>query len=174
MTDIRHPVSVDEDELELKSKTQLKQEMHELQQLGQKLVDLGQAALAKVPMDSELAEAVALARRIHRKKEGFRRQLQFIGKLMRHRDTTPIRQALEVIENRHQQATKRLHRLEQLRDDIVHQGDRAIEVAVQQNPQLERQKLRQLSLQAKREAAHNKPPKASREIFQYLKERLLD
>ncbi|MDF2179120.1 ribosome biogenesis factor YjgA [Aliiglaciecola sp. CAU 1673] len=174
MTDITDQLPEDDQDVELKSKTQLKNEMHELQQLGQKLVDLGQAALAKVPMDTELAEAVKLARRINRKKDGFRRQLQFIGKLMRNRDTTPIRQALDLIENRHQQATVKLHRLERMRDDIVAKGDSAIEAALQENPQLERQKLRQLALQAQREASHNKPPKASREIFQYLKEMLVD
>ena len=63
----------DEEDLEPKSKTQLKNEMHELQQLGVKLVDLGQGALDKIPMPADLREAVMLARRINRKKEGFRR-----------------------------------------------------------------------------------------------------
>lgn len=59
----------DEEDFEPKSKTQLKNEMHELQQLGVKLVDLGQGALDKIPMPPELREAVMLARRINRKKE---------------------------------------------------------------------------------------------------------
>lgn len=160
----------DDQEFEGKSKTQLKNEMQDLQQLGLKLVGLGPAALAKIPLDSELSDAINLAKRIDRKKEGYRRQLQFIGKLMRTRDVEPIQQALDLLENKHQQATAQFHKLERLRDDIVEQGDSAINQAIELYPDLERQKLRQLSRQAQKEAQQNKPPKSSREIFQYLRQ----
>jgi ribosome-associated protein len=162
----------DEEDFEPKSKTQLKNEMHELQQLGVKLVDLGQGALDKIPMSAELRDAVMLARRINRKKEGFRRQLQLIGKLMRNTDVQPIREALDILENKHQQLVKQHHHLEQLRDDIIAQGDDVINRVVEEHPVLERQKLRQLSRQANKEKAANKPPKSSRELFQYLKQEL--
>ncbi|GGO71276.1 ribosome biogenesis factor YjgA [Bowmanella pacifica] len=160
----------DDQEFEGKSKTQLKNEMQDLQQLGLKLVGLGPAALAKIPLDGELSDAINLAKRIDRKKEGYRRQLQFIGKLMRTRDVEPIQQALDLLENKHQQATAQFHKLERLRDDIVEQGDSAINQAIELYPDLERQKLRQLSRQAQKEAQQNKPPKSSREIFQYLRQ----
>lgn len=160
----------DDQEFEGKSKTQLKNEMQDLQQLGLKLVGLGPAALAKIPLDGELSDAINLAKRIDRKKEGYRRQLQFIGKLMRTRDVEPIQQALDLLENKHQQATAQFHKLERLRDDIVEQGDSAINQAIELYPDLERQKLRQLSRQAQKEALQNKPPKSSREIFQYLRQ----
>ncbi|WP_088329511.1 ribosome biogenesis factor YjgA [Lacimicrobium sp. SS2-24] len=162
----------DEADFEPKSKTQLKNEMHELQQLGVKLVDLGQGALDKIPMSPELNEAVMLARRINRKKEGFRRQLQLIGKIMRNTDVEPIREALAVLENKHQQLVRQHHQLEQLRDDIIAQGDEVIDQLMSEHPMLERQKLRQLSRQANKEKAANKPPKSSRELFQYLKSEL--
>ncbi|MBN7819306.1 ribosome biogenesis factor YjgA [Bowmanella yangjiangensis] len=160
----------DDQEFEGKSKTQLKNEMQDLQQLGLKLVGLGPAALAKVPLDQELSDAINLAKRIDKKKEGYRRQLQFIGKLMRTRDVEPIQQALDLLENKHQQATAQFHKLERLRDDIVANGDSAINQAMELYPTLERQKLRQLSRQAQKEAQQNKPPKSSREIFQYLRQ----
>ena len=162
----------DQQDLDFKSKTQLKNESQELQKLGEKLVELGPAALAKIPMDPELADAVRLAKRINRKKEGFRRQLQFIGKLMRSRDVTPIQQALDLLENKHQQATAKFHKLERLRDDIVARGDAVIDELVGQYPLLERQKLRQLQRQAQKEQKESKPPKSSREICQYLKDSL--
>lgn len=161
--------SGNEEELEFKSKTQLKQEMQQLQDLGKKLVDLGQAALDKIPLDDELEEAIQLARRINRKKDGFRRQLQFIGKLMRNRDTQPITDALALIENKHQQANAHFHKLEKLRDEIIANGDSAIQQLIDEHPQANRQQLRQWVRQAQKQQAENKPPKAAREIFQYLK-----
>ncbi|GAA0374178.1 ribosome biogenesis factor YjgA [Bowmanella denitrificans] len=160
----------DDQEFDSKSKTQLKNEMQDLQKLGEKLVGLGPAALDKIPMDQELSDAVKLAKRIDRKKEGYRRQLQFIGKLMRNRDVEPIQQAIDLLENKHQQATAQFHKLERLRDDIVARGDEAIDQVMERYPTLERQKLRQLSRQAQKEQQQNKPPKAAREIFQYLRE----
>ncbi|WP_102794473.1 ribosome biogenesis factor YjgA [Bowmanella denitrificans] len=160
----------DDQEFDSKSKTQLKNEMQDLQKLGEKLVGLGPAALEKIPMDQELSDAVKLAKRIDRKKEGYRRQLQFIGKLMRNRDVEPIQQAIDLLENKHQQATAQFHKLERLRDDIVARGDEAIDQVMERYPTLERQKLRQLSRQAQKEQQQNKPPKAAREIFQYLRE----
>ncbi|GAB3027444.1 ribosome biogenesis factor YjgA [Bowmanella dokdonensis] len=162
----------DQQDLDFKSRTQLKNESHDLQKLGEKLVDLGPAALAKIPMDQELKDAVVLARRINRKKEGFRRQLQFIGKLMRNRDVEPIQQALDLLENKHQQATAKFHKLEKLRDELVAKGDPVIDRLVEQYPAIERQKLRQLHRQAQKEQTQNKPPKSAREIFQYLKDNI--
>lgn len=170
MTD-RNPDS-GEEELELKSKTQLKNESLALQKLGLKLVDLGAAALKRVPMDAQLTEAVELARRINRKKDGFRRQLQYIGKILRNVDIAPIEHALELIENKHQQATSYFHKLEKLRDKLVEEGDSSIQQLIDEHPQLDRQKLRQLVRQTKKQQKENKPPRAAREIFQYLKEQI--
>ncbi|MCC2617657.1 ribosome-associated protein [Aestuariibacter halophilus] len=163
---------IDQDDPDYKSKTQLKQESAALQKLGEKLVNLGQASLDKMPMDSELEEAVQLARRINRKKEGFRRQIQFIGKLLRARETAPLERALHELEAGHRQATQHFHKLEQWRDQLLTQGDSAVQALLEQHPELDRQKLRQLVRQASKQAAENKPPKAARELFQYLKEAL--
>lgn len=164
--------NIDEQDVEIKSKTQLKNEMIAVQKLGEQLVDLGASALAKIPMDSELAEAVALARRINRKKDGFRRQLQLIGKMMRHRDTQPIQAALDQLQMSHHHANQKFHRIEQARDTILNGGDVGINALMNEHPELDRQKLRQFARQAQKQQKENKPPKAARELFQYLKEML--
>lgn len=98
--------------------------------------------------------------------------MQLIGKLMRSTDVAPIREALDILENKHQQLVRQHHHLEQLRDDIIAQGDDVINRVLAEHPELERQKLRQLSRQANKEKAASKPPKSSRELFQYLKQEL--
>lgn len=163
----KNEFEVEQDDTQL-SKTQLKNQSNDLQKLGVSLVDLSPAALAKIPMDQELLDAVLLARRILRKKEGYRRQLQLIGKLMRHRDVTPIEQALLQIQASHQKSNQKFHKLELLRDNLIAQGDSAIEDVLEEHPALERQKLRQLVRQAVKQQADNKPPKAARELFKYL------
>lgn len=159
-------------ETEEKSKTQLKNEMLALRKIGQTLVDIGQASLIKVPMDDELRDAVMLARRINRKKDGFRRQVQLIGKMMRTRDIEPIEHALMLMQNAHQKVNDKFHKLEMLRDDLISNGDEAINNIVAEHAQLDRQKLRQLVRQAGKEAQQDKPPKASRELFKYLREQI--
>jgi ribosome-associated protein len=162
-----------EHEDEFISKTQIKAQALEQQKLGVSLIDLSQAELAKIPMDSELLDAVLLARKIRQKKEGYRRQLQFIGKLMRSRDTAPIEQAMLVIKSAHKKQNNEFHKLEQLRDDILVQGDSKIESALAEYPSLDRQKLRQLVRQAKKQKSENKAPKAARELFKYLKDTII-
>lgn len=167
--DVEENFDIEED-AEFLSKTQIKAQANALQKLGISLVDLGLSELAKIPLDTELLDAVMLARRILRKKEGYRRQLQLIGKLMRSRDVEPIEQALLNIKSAHKKANNAFHRIEELRDEIIAEGDSKIETLLAEYSTLDRQKLRQLMRQAKKQQADNKPPKASRELFKYLKE----
>jgi ribosome-associated protein len=75
------------------SKTRLKRQMHELQQLGERLAALTPAQLARIELPEALREQIELARRIT-SREGLRRQLQYIGRLMRDVDADAIRLAL--------------------------------------------------------------------------------
>ncbi|AAF95677.1 Putative alpha helix protein [Vibrio cholerae] len=161
----------EEEEIIWVSRTELKNDMLALQKLGEELVELKPSALAKFPLPEDLAEAIKDAQRF--KNEARRRQLQYIGKLMRHIDPEPLQAALDKLRNKHSQTTALLHKLEQLRDRIVAEGDSAIEVAMEQYPEADRQRLRLLARQASKEKAGNKPPKSSREIFQLLKEAML-
>ncbi|GLQ72033.1 ribosome biogenesis factor YjgA [Vibrio penaeicida] len=157
----------EEEEIIWVSKSEMKQDMEELQKLGEELVELKPAVLEKFPLSEDLRDAIADAQRF--KNEAKRRQLQYIGKLMRTEDPEPIQAALDKVRNKHSQATAELHKLEQLRDRVIEEGDSAIADVLERFPSADRQRLRQLSRQAKREKQNNKPPKSSREIFQTLK-----
>ena len=102
--------------------------------------------------------------------EGRRRQLQLIGKMLRQRDVEPIRQALDKLKNRHNQQVVLFHKLENLRDRLIDQGDEAIAEVLNLWPDADRQQLRTLIRNAKKEKEGNKPPKPARQIFQYLRE----
>lgn len=157
------------------SKSQLKREAEILQKMGDELVDLSHSELERIPLDEELAEAVELGRRLKPKKdESFRRHLQFIGRLMRSRDIEPIAEALSIIKNRHSTINARLHRLEQWRERLIVEGDDALNELMSQFHELDRQKLRQLIRNAKKERELNKPPAAFREIYQYLRGEIED
>jgi ribosome-associated protein len=151
------------------SKSQLKQESTERQKLGEAIVALTPANLATIPMDEELEEAIVLARKINRKKDGYRRQLQFIGKLLRSRDVEPLQLALDKLSATHGQANAHFHKLEKLRDSIADDGDDAIQKALEEYPHLSRQTLRQQYRQIQKERQKNAPPKTYRALFQYLK-----
>jgi ribosome-associated protein len=157
------------DEAPPKSKSAIKREMIALQKLGEELVDLAPAKLAKIAMPEELAEAVMLARRL-KNREGRRRQLQYIGKIMRVIDSDGIRRQLESFHHDSQVFRQQFHRLESWRDRLISEGDPALEELIGEIPGLDRQHLRQLIRQAQRDAAQQKPPAASRKLFQYLRD----
>ena len=167
----------DEQELDDRgpSKSQLKREAEILQQRGDDLVDLSHSELERITLDEELADAIELGRKLKPKKdESYRRHLQFIGKLMRSRDIAPITEALSIFKNRHSTINARLHRLEQWRERLINEGDEALNELMSQFHELDRQKLRQLIRNAKKEREHNKPPAAFREIYQYLRGEIED
>ena len=157
-----------EEEIIWVSKTEMKTDMDALQKLGEELVELKPSILDKFPLSEDLAQAIKDAQRF--KNEAKRRQLQYIGKVMRNVDPEPIQAALDKIRNKHSQATVELHKLEQLRDRVVAEGDAAISDVMDMYPEADHQRLRQLARQANKEKAANKPAKSSREIFQILKE----
>ncbi|MDA0152941.1 ribosome-associated protein [Vibrio sp. Makdt] len=157
-----------EEEIIWVSKTEMKTDMEALQKLGEELVTLKPSVLEKFPLSEDLALAIKDAQRF--KNEAKRRQLQYIGKIMRNIDPEPIQAALDKVRNKHSQATAELHKLEQLRDRIVEEGDAAISEVMEMYPEADRQRLRQLARQANKEKKANKPAKAFREIFQTLKE----
>ena len=92
----------EDDEIIWVSKSEIKRDAEALKDLGAELVDLGKNALDKIPLDVDLRAAIELAQRI--KKEGRRRQLQLIGKMLRQRDPEPIQTALDKLNNRPQPA----------------------------------------------------------------------
>ncbi len=150
------------------SKSEIKRDAEELKRLGAEMVELSKSSLDKLPLDEELRSAIELAQKI--KKEGRRRQLQLIGKMLRSRDEAPIRTALDKLKNRHNQQVALFHKLEMLRDRLIEQGDDAITEVLNLYPDADRQQLRTMMRNAQKEKAAGKPPKASRQIFQYLRQ----
>lgn len=162
----------DQEEIIWVSKSEIKRDAEDLKQLGEKLVNLTKANLTKVPLDDSLKDAIELAQRLQ--KEARRRQLQYIGKLLRSIDAEPIREALEKIENKHNQQQAMLHKLEILRDELVAKGDAALTDLLNEYPSADRQQLRNLIRAAQKEKEQNKPSKAYREIYQILRALILE
>ena len=162
----------DQEEIIWVSKSEIKRDAEDLKQLGEKLVNLTKANLTKVPLDDSLKDAIELAQRLQ--KEARRRQVQYIGKLLRSIDAEPIREALEKIENKHNQQQAMLHKLEILRDELVTKGDAALTDLLNEHPSADRQQLRNLIRAAQKEKEQNKPSKAYREIYQILKTLILE
>lgn len=151
------------------SKSQRKRDVEKLQALGESLIALSPARLAEIPLPPDLLDAVLTARNITRR-SALRRQRQYIGKLMRSVDPEPIREALDRIRLQGHQAAAALHRLEKLRDSLIKDGDSAIGHVMEQYPNADRQRLRQLLRKAREEQARNSPPHASRALFRYLRD----
>ena len=157
-----------DDEIIWVSKSEIKRDAEALKDLGRELMELSANALDRIPLDEDLRAAIELAQRI--KKEGRRRQIQLIGKMLRSRDPEPIYTALDKFKNTHNQQVALFHKLEKLRDALIEQGDNAVDEVVTLYPATDRQQLRSLIRAAQKEKAANKPPKSYRQIFQYLKE----
>jgi ribosome-associated protein len=155
------------------SKSQRKREAHALQALGESLVKLTNSALAQIPLNDDLRHAINEARRLHQH-GALKRQLQYIGKLMRQCDVEPIRAAYEKVTHSYREDVEQHHALEQWRDRLLSDGDQALEELLAEHPEVDRQHLRQLIRTAHKEAAKGKPPKAARELFRYLRGVLAD
>ena len=157
------------DQPEAPSKSRRKRDMLELQQLGEELLTFSEAALQQMGLPEPLFEALESARRI-KAHGGLRRQLQYIGKLMRDLDTAPIRSA---IASRRQQETthsRAFHRLELLREALINDIDAALAGVLEQFPAADRQQLRRFARQARTERETRQPPRAARALFRYLRE----
>lgn len=137
----------DDDEIIWVSKSEIKRDAEALKKLGAELVDLSKNELERIPLDEDLLAAIELAQKIRR--EGRRRQLQLIGKLLRARDPEPITEALDRLKNRHNQQTLIFHKLEDLRIRLLENGDEVIEEVVELFPMTDRQQLRALVRNAK-------------------------
>ena len=158
-------------EYERPSKSELKRQMNELQKLGEQLVAEPRDRVKRVPMPDELRDAILMCQSITNH-EGKRRQLQFVGKVMRSLDeeeVAVIQRTIESWKGTSKAEAAALHALERRREKLL-ADDKALTQLLEENPQLDAQHLRTLIRNARKEQAENKPPKAYREIFQILKD----
>ena len=142
--------------------------MHELQALGVALVALPEGMLQAMTLEPRLLEAVLEAKRITAH-EGKRRQIQYIGRLMRDVDPAPIRARIAELEGSSAQASARHRRLEAWRERLI-ADDEALTAFAAEHPGADLQALRALIRNARKEAKEGKPPRAFRELFRILKD----
>ena len=154
---------------EEKSKTQVKRELHALQDLGERLTTLKPDLLSKLPLTEPLQKALADAPK-HKAHIARKRHLQYIGKLMRDADIEAITALIDQLDASTRQYNERFHGLESWRDRLITGDDATLEAFVSEYPQTDRQQLRSLIRHAQHEAAHNKPPAAARKVFKYIRE----
>lgn len=161
---------VDDNGYDRPSKSQLKREMHALQELGVELVALPKDALKRMPMPESLDDAVRAARRIT-DHEGKRRQMQYVGKVMRgllDEETAALREALDKYKGINKAETARLHWIERTREKLL-ADDAALTEFIRQHPAVDPQEGRTLIRNARREAQQGKPPRYFRDLFQWIK-----
>ncbi|KAI3589990.1 UPF0307 protein YjgA [Cupriavidus sp. U2] len=159
----------DDDDLP-KSKSQRKRDMTELQDLGAELEALAKDRLARVPMPESLADAIHAARKIT-SHEGKRRQMQFVGKVMRSLDddeVAAIRAALEGFKGTSKAETAKMHLMERWRELLL-ADDANLTRFLGEHPGVDVQSVRNIIRNARKEKELGKPPKYYRELFQAIK-----
>ncbi|HHO68855.1 MAG TPA: DUF615 domain-containing protein, partial [Gammaproteobacteria bacterium] len=142
-----------DDERPAPSKTQRKRDAEALQALGARLVDLAEAEWRRLELPDDLVQALREARKI-RSHGARKRQLQYIGKLMRGIEVQAVRDYFEQRGLADRLAAERHQHLERLRDTLIDEGDAALGEVLAEFPGADRQQLRQLVRQARREREH--------------------
>ncbi len=157
------------EEIELPpSKTKIKQQMHDLQDIGEQLVELSKDRLKEIDLPERLYDAVREMKRINTF-GAQKRQMQFIGRLMREVDAAPIIAKLEVWSGKSHQHIAWLHQIERWRDRLL-EDESVLTELLTDHPTADAQRLRALIRNALKEKELEKPLKSYREIFQVLRE----
>ena len=165
------------------SKTQLKRESTELQKVGEALLTLRADLMEALRLPDKLAETLADARRITNF-EGRRRQMQYIGKLMRGLDEETLQSVLDALEAQQKGSARdalSLHQAEKWRDDLIAREE-ALDQWLREHPGTDTQQLRALIRQARKDVQPDadsiskglapRHGRAYREIFQLVREQL--
>ncbi|MEL7478789.1 MAG: ribosome biogenesis factor YjgA [Pseudomonadota bacterium] len=160
-----------EEEIIYVSKSELKRDAQQYQQLAIDLAAMSNKQRERLPLSDDLVEAMVVADKIRAKSEAYRRHINYISKTLRTTDNVAdIEAAIELMLNKNNQADVLLNKIETTRTNLITSGDSLINELLEEFPALERQKLRQLVRQAAKEAKAEKPAKGYKDLFQYLKE----
>lgn len=154
---------------ELVSKSQRKRDAHALKEMGVKLLAFSDDSLRHLDIPGQLLEALLTAKKIT-SNNARKRQLGYIGKLMQEIDIDPVREAIEAREHQSLTSTREFHLLEDLREKLLLEGDQALPDVLAHFPRADRQHLRKLVRQARKEVETRQPPRASRLLFRYLRQ----
>lgn len=166
--DVKNRAFLEEEEPR-ETRGEKKRKATQLERLGESLVHLPPSKLARVPLPDDLRAAVNEAVRIKSSHGGYRRQVQFIGRIMRTIDAQPIADALEALKGEDAPSSRTFRAAELWRERLIMNGDKALEDLVKEAPTADRTKLRQLLRQAQKEKATSKAPHATRALFRELK-----
>lgn len=152
-----------------KSKSQKKRDAHALQEFGTELVKLTNNELATLPIPDELLDAIKIAKstKSHGAKK---RQLQFIGKLLRNIDSDELLNAYERLKNEDDLKSAKFHEIEQWRERLLNQEDNALTEFIHKYQPENIQLLRQLIKKASLEKKNNSKPHAYRELFRFIRQ----
>jgi len=149
-----------------KSKSQVKRELHELQELGKILVSLPNKQLAKIPVSEQLRDEITMAKSF--KHGALSRQLKHIGRLMPREDVATIRLALDNVQQPHKEEVNAFREVELWRDRLLEGDQDLVNELELKYENFERQHVSQLLRNAKKENELNKPPKSARLLFKHL------
>ena len=158
---------IDDDDPGL-SKSQRKRDALALQALADALVRLSAKELDGVPLPDELRDAVVSARALSR--GAYRRQVRYLGRLLRDAEADPIKRAVDALRNTSHEDKARLRRLERWRERLMEEGDAAVAELLDAYPDADAQQLRQLLRNAQKERAAGRPPRSLRQLFRFLRE----
>lgn len=151
-----------------KSKSQRKRDMLAFQDLGKQLSELRSDQLNQIPMDEDLRHALSELQQI-KSHEARRRQLQYVGKLMRGIDTAAITQALAALQAGSVENTRRLHLAEKWRDRLSTEGDSAVTDFMAHYPTAEAQHLRNLVRNARQDLEKGQNRGNGRKLFRHIR-----
>lgn len=149
------------------SKTQKKKQMNALQDLGVALTRLSADTLKNINLPEPLLQAVLAHKKITAN-SALKRQVQYIGRLMREIDPAPIEAYLARLNGSNVAHNAYLQRLEIWRERLLADDDALTELKTRQ-PELDVNALRPLIRNARKEQAAGKPPRAFRALFQQLR-----
>jgi len=163
-----------EEEIIYVSKSELKRDAQEFHQLGSDIAKMGKKQRERLPLNDDLKAAMVVADKISNKSDAYRRHLNYIAKTLRTvENIDEIKAIIDIMLNKNNQAEVMIKKIEQLRSDLIEQGDDLINQTIEEYPSLERQKMRQLVRNAAKEVKSEKPARGYKELFQYLKDSMM-
>lgn len=153
------------------SRTRRKQQAEDLQALGERLIELPEAALARLPLPPPLLDAVRVARGLAQR-GALRRQRQYIGRLMRELDTDVLHESLAALDRQQAEETAAFHEAEDWRERLLGGDPTELAAFFDAFPTADRQHVRRLVTRAVGQANAGRGPRLRRELFREIRQLL--
>lgn len=154
------------------SRAEAKRSIAIYQELGNKLILLSKSQIERLNLDEIIYDNVLKAKTIKSNTEAYRRHLQYIGKLMRYVDIEALQLAMKNVLNKNSNESAKSNVADKTRDQLLNEGDTAIQALIEKHSDLDRQKLRQFVRQTKKELTKNADielSKTAKEFSKYIR-----